>query len=525
MDWLEVVLFQEYVSHGWVLCPIGPGTKGPRTKGWNVRENGITDVEAASALRGGGLCHAYSGTASFDIDDLEKTIAAVPAVADYFLDPTMVRIDSGRPNRAKFLFALPEPLPSKTFHNGAFELRCGTGTGRTAQDVLPPTVHPDTGKPYKWVGDWRQLPPLPAELRALWLGVLPADSKSEKPQVSSNLTELEYLVMKRDPSMNYDDWVKVGMIIHHETGGSEAGLTLWDNWSSQSETEYRGLPDLRKHWQSFGKSDNPATADSLRRTDVARPEEFAVLAPEPVQPNPFRFLDCDEFLARPEPEWLIPDILPQRGLGCFWGQPGSGKTFLAIDTAIEVATGGAWRDIPVKLPGKVIYIAAEDDAGVQIRCRSALSSRTRGKAAIRFLPMSPVFSSSEQSKLLLEAIGEEGPSPLVFVDTLAAVTPGTDENSSKDMGPIIDFCRKIQGVTGGLVVLIHHSRKDGDSIRGSSSLNAAFDVEWKVTNEKTHRELYISKMRNGEAFKSYAFNLALVGIENGKWTSCVVEWA
>lgn len=535
-------MFQEYIVHGWALCPIKAGEKGPRSKGWNLSENAIRDSQIANGLKAAGLCHAYSGTCAFDIDDLARTVALVPEVADYFLDPSMVRIDSGRPNRAKFIFALPVPLASKTFAGGAFELRCSTSTGRTAQDVLPPSPHP-SGTTYKWVGDWRQLPLLPPELTILWMSELqPADSKSQILPTSSNtdnvsvqksrdLAELEALVSKRDPSCGYDEWIKIGMAIHHESDGNDAGFALWDAWSNKSD-KYPGIGQLRAHWQSFGRSATPVTADTLRRTEVAGVDEFDFLELRDDSPklNPFRFLSCPELFQRPEPEWLISEALPQKGLGCFWGQPGSGKTFLAVDIAISVAAGSHWRGSPVKTPGKVLYIAAEDDNGVQVRLRSAFARNGLSDTAIRVLPTSPVFTSTKQSDALLESIRGEGKSSLVFVDTLAAVTPGADENSSKDIGPLVSFCRKIEHATGALVILVHHSRKDGDEIRGSSSLHAAFDVEWKVTDEKTHREIRISKMKNGEANKSYAFSLSLIGLnepdaDGNVRTSCTVEWA
>ena len=44
--------FIEYVEHGWRLCPVQPGTKGPRLKGWNQAENAITDPLQAGRLAG-----------------------------------------------------------------------------------------------------------------------------------------------------------------------------------------------------------------------------------------------------------------------------------------------------------------------------------------------------------------------------------------------------------------------------------------------------------------------------------------
>jgi hypothetical protein len=86
-----------------------------------------------------------------------------------------VQIVSGRPNRAKLLYKLPagvEPLRSRQLWKqdgrAALELRCATEDGLTVQDVLPPSIHPDTGRPYEWRGNWRNLPDLPVELLTLW---------------------------------------------------------------------------------------------------------------------------------------------------------------------------------------------------------------------------------------------------------------------------------------------------------------------------------------------------------------------
>ena len=58
---------------------------------------------------------------------------------------------------------------------------------------------------------------------------------------------------------DYDVWVKIGMAIHHATGG--AAFDLWDKWSQQS-AKYD--PDeMPKKWQSFGRSANPVTLGTL----------------------------------------------------------------------------------------------------------------------------------------------------------------------------------------------------------------------------------------------------------------------
>jgi hypothetical protein len=37
----------QYIEHGFALVPIPLGQKGPRTSGWNRRENAITSLDRA----------------------------------------------------------------------------------------------------------------------------------------------------------------------------------------------------------------------------------------------------------------------------------------------------------------------------------------------------------------------------------------------------------------------------------------------------------------------------------------------
>lgn len=293
-------MFDAYLRHGWKLCRIEPGTKGPTTKGWNARANAITDP--ATMLPGAGLCHAYSGTCALDIDEygtargylLEHGIN----LDELMLAPDSVQISSGRVGRAKLLYALPTPLASlklavyekfdpivgknKKYH--AFELRCATGEGATVQDVLPPTIHPDTQRPYVWkyadelIGDWRTLPPLPPALEALWRDHLKPTIHAAGPvaAVGAEFAELEKLLNQQDPDAEHDTWLKWGMAVHHEAKGSNAAFELWNQWSAKS-TKYPGRDVLFGRWRSFrSDAQNPVTIGSLRRESVASASDFSV---------------------------------------------------------------------------------------------------------------------------------------------------------------------------------------------------------------------------------------------------------
>jgi hypothetical protein len=168
---------KQYIECGFSLCPIAKGSKGPKSGGWQnnpLVQNMIGD-------HGLGLIHALSRTCAIDLDDLQAAEAWLGArgieLRDLLADDDAVQIVSGRPNRAKLVYRLPEgvqPLITKQIkHNGAMilEFRCASSNGTGCQDVLPPTIHPKTGAEYQWggAGDFTKLPDLPDALLKVWL--------------------------------------------------------------------------------------------------------------------------------------------------------------------------------------------------------------------------------------------------------------------------------------------------------------------------------------------------------------------
>ena len=161
-----------YVEHGFKLCAVRG--KEPFQKGWEKKP--ITDMNLFDH-NGIGLIHELSGTCTLDIDNIEHSQIALAAIG-VDLSQLMrdgVRIESGRMNRSKLIYRAPVGVELKRHalnwvnelnpkeSDVVFELR-----GGLTQDVLPPSIHPDTNCPYVWVGDWQQLPELPPELLNIW---------------------------------------------------------------------------------------------------------------------------------------------------------------------------------------------------------------------------------------------------------------------------------------------------------------------------------------------------------------------
>jgi len=61
---------------------------------------------------------------------------------------------------------------------------------------------------------------------------------------------LAALIKPLDPDMGYDNWLRVGMALHHATDGSEEGLVIFDDWSAGG-IKYPGFTDIEYKWRTF----------------------------------------------------------------------------------------------------------------------------------------------------------------------------------------------------------------------------------------------------------------------------------
>lgn len=163
-----------YAELGWSLVGIPAGSKAPSTFGWQTRAT-PPEYWQTNPTHNIGLLHSLSGTCALDIDHMEHTRMICDALnidLDKILNgaPRII----GREDRGKALFKAPAdalttrkiawPIEGKPRQTEViFELRAGS-----VQDVLPPSIHPDTQNPYRWSGDYKNLPELPEQLLTIW---------------------------------------------------------------------------------------------------------------------------------------------------------------------------------------------------------------------------------------------------------------------------------------------------------------------------------------------------------------------
>lgn len=267
--------FDSYIRHGWCLVPIPNGYKGPQYQAWNEREKCLTDSAAIPPGYGVGLAHAYSGTMALDIDDWDKAkdllIAHQIDLQALFDAPDAVQVLSGKQGHGKLLYAMPFGLvlpTKKIIVDGVtvYELRCGTREGLTVQDVLPPTIHPETLKPYQWSGkgDWQHLPVLPIPILDLWQKLLDGDKSKQRelsPMTADGVhwTEIKSALYAVPANCSRDEWIQIGMALHAAamlTNDEPGAFQLWHDWSATGVEKFKGLRDLESCWRSFRVRDH-----------------------------------------------------------------------------------------------------------------------------------------------------------------------------------------------------------------------------------------------------------------------------
>lgn len=377
-----------------------------------------------------------------------------------------------------------------------------------------------------------------------------------EPKIGLSVAQMEELLSVLDADMQREDWVRVGMALHHETDGDDSGFYLWDDWSQNGE-KYPSEESLRTQWDSFerrkgsghrqvtmasvmkmakeaGAPSTPrptlaATVDDLRTamSAVAATPASGMFTPEEYTGR-FPIMSLATSVVLQPGGWRIKNVLPDRGLAVLFGASGSGKTFIAIDMAYAIARGVAWRGNRTA-KGRVLIVAAEGSRGMSKRLKAYADyyDLDPNEVDIGLLVVPPNFLLSQDVTDLAGAIAASGGADVIIVDTMAQVTPGANENSSEDVGLALGNARALEDATEALIVMVDHSGKDASKgVRGWSGKRAAADAELEALKyENGTRELRITKMKDGDDGLKWGFRLEMVVVgtdaDGDPITSCV----
>ena len=215
--------------------------------------------------------------------------------------------------------------------------------------------------------------------------------------------------------------------------------------------------------------------------------------------------------------WLIDQLWTYQAVGVVGGSPKSGKTWLALEMAVSVASGTpCLGTFSVRAPAPVLLYAAEDSASA-VRARLETLARVHAldfnQLDVRVITADTLrLDRADDQERLAATVAAHRPALLVL-DPLVRVH-AIDENVAGQVAALLAYLRSVQRKTGAAIVLVHHVRKNvsaasgaGYSLRGSSDLYAWLDSFLYL--RKHHDQLTLTaEHRSAPAFGPVALQLA-----------------
>lgn len=241
---------------------------------------------------------------------------------------------------------------------------------------------------------------------------------------------------------------------------------------------------------------------------------------------------------------LVDDILPRTGVATVFGPSTAGKSFVCLDWAVSIASGGKVLDHDTE-KAAIAYCAFEGFAGLKRRIHGIQKHR-----GVRDIPVTLVdapwnLTDEQQYQAFvghLKALKDEYEARnqrlgLVIVDTLTNATAGSETNAQADVTLAMKRLKRTSTELDCLILNVGHTGKDESrGMVGSFAYKSEADafIEIKVdrdelTSEIRSRSVFIDKVKDGPSgyvVSEYELDIVQLGAKpNGKpLTTCLVSW-
>lgn len=231
------------------------------------------------------------------------------------------------------------------------------------------------------------------------------------------------------------------------------------------------------------------------------------------------------------PPMLVKRLVPLEGICFVGGQSGAGKTFLAIDLAVSLASGEPFFGYKVKERVGVAIFAPEGASTIPLRLHVARNEKAQGELLpIAWLGAVPNLSDRRELpriiaglKALDARMRETHGVRLgaVILDTLAASFDLDDEDDNSEAAKTIRVMKTLGSAVGAVMIPVHHYGKGQETgLRGASGWRAGCDSVLSVladrnqiTGKVANRSLALAKSRVGEEGAIAPFELCFVKVD------------
>jgi hypothetical protein len=298
--------------------------------------------------------------------------------------------------------------------------------------------------------------------------------------------ECRILIDHLDPDMHHDDWIKVGMALHHNFGSSDEGLEIFDYWSSKGRS-YPGRKELEQKWRSFKHLRDLGRPGYTMGTVCRMVEDlghdwqmvcadaqgaFEVCAPvTPVKPIEAKVVGIlERYSVRGRSAELEANalarvyVLGRTALSCqvtaIYAAPNTGKSLVALFLVGQAISQG-------RVKAECIFYVNADDGFDGALDKLKISER------FGFHTLIPGFQGFEANELpgLLEALINSGQAAgkVAILDTLKKFV---DVMSKEKASAFMALLRSFTRAQGTVIILAHtnkNTRADGSPIPGGTS--------------------------------------------------------
>jgi hypothetical protein len=237
----------------------------------------------------------------------------------------------------------------------------------------------------------------------------------------------------------------------------------------------------------------------------------------------------------PPPDWRIKYMMVKHGLGVLSGPWGVGKTYIAIDMSVAVATGQPFAGRDVHEPAGVIYISPERPHTILRRLKVAVRERgIMGRVPFYRAKQCPRLTDDNAAELIIESVKQVAwimrrkfgvRVGLIVIDTLVVAAQWDDERNNSEIARVVATLKKVSDETGAFVLTVDHFGKDASKgTRGAYNKEASADLVLHVENDQ------MVQVKCSEGEQGIATALSLVKHEIGKddddaaITECTVSW-
>jgi len=283
----------------------------------------------------------------------------------------------------------------------------------------------------------------------------------------------------------------------------------------RAATNGSSVADLRLQVSAYGRTleDAMGRFESIAESDVLKALDLGQLLQTEPEPIP----------------WVVPGWLASRDVACIGGEPGGGKTWLAMCLALALATSGKFLGIQVEGgPYRVLYVDEENNPRL-VRYRIRKLARGLGLSAgdlaalpIRYLNENGLNLDREDRLRTLLSEVERSKPDFVVLDSLVRFHE-RDENSNAEMARFFEKAIKpLAAQFGAGVILLHHlakpsrdkSRELGHRLRGASDIRAQVDQLWGLDRDQAgNLTLRHEKCRWAEAARPISVHI--VDVDDG----------